>query len=70
MKRLRIWTGPSLVSELAGKLRDAGVTVTVEGTEHVYVEAEGSDDSAASWNILVALFNTHGRDYGLRPRGV
>ena len=34
---LRVWTGATLVREMADKLRDAGVEVTLEGTEYVYI---------------------------------
>jgi hypothetical protein len=67
---LRVWTGPCLVRQLADKARDAGVTVTCEGTEHVYVRADGSDGDAAAWNVLVDLVRKHGTDFGLRPKVV
>lgn len=67
---LRAWTGPCLVRQLADKLRDAGVTVTCEGTEHVYVLSDGTEGDAAAWNVLVDLVRKHGTDFGLRPKVV
>lgn len=65
---LRAWTGPCLVGQIAEKARDAGLAVTCEGTEHVYVRADGSDEGAAAWNVLVDLVRKHGTDFGLRPK--
>ena len=62
------WTGPTLVGQIAGKMRDAGLTVTCEGTEKVYVESEGTDGDGAAWNVLAALCSKHATDFGLRPK--
>lgn len=64
------WTGPTLVKQIAEKMRDAGLTVTCEGTESVYVVAEGETQDGASWNVLAALCSKHGVDFGLKPRAV
>jgi hypothetical protein len=64
--KMKAWTGPTLVKQLADKLREAGINVTLEGTETVYFVAEGSYPDAAGWNTLVDLMNTHGTDFGLR----
>lgn len=64
--RLRAWTGPGAVREIAAACRDAGLHVVCEGTEHVYVDVEGSAPDAAAWNALASLFAKHGKDYGLR----
>src|SRR5512147_2293962 len=50
--KLRIWTGPTLVKEVTTKLREAGVEVVEEGTEHVHVRSEGSDRLGAAHNVL------------------
>ena len=63
-----LWTGPCLVKQLAEKAREAGLTVTCEGTETVYVVSEGTDAGGAGWNVLVALVQKHGTDFGLRPK--
>lgn len=65
--RLRLWTGPIGVKEIATSARRAGYHVT-EGTEHIYVESEGSDRAAAHHNFLVDLKKSAGTDYGLRVR--
>ena len=38
MNRFRIYCGPTCVHTLAELLRDAGIPVQTEGTEHVYVQ--------------------------------
>lgn len=68
--KLRAWTGPSSVTEIAAELRRAGVTVECEGTEHVYVVAEGSHAEGAAWDVFVDLNRVCGRDFGLRFRSV
>lgn len=60
------WTGPTIVKQIAEKMRAAGVTVLWEGTERVGVEAEGATKEGARWNVLVDLRRTHGTDFGLR----
>ena len=62
------WTGPVLVKQIADKMRDAGLTVTCEGTEAVYVVSEGETPEGASWNVLAALCSNHTTDFGLKPR--
>lgn len=39
MNRYRLYTGPTLVATTAARLREAGLTVTCEGTEAVYLTA-------------------------------
>jgi hypothetical protein len=39
----RVWTGPTLVQHAANLLRKAGLTVNVEGVQHVHVEAETAE---------------------------
>lgn len=64
--KLKFFTGPTCVREIATGMTEAGIKVAIVGTEHVYVEAEGSDELAARWNVLASLMQTHGKDYGLR----
>lgn len=68
--KLRIWTGPTLVKELTGKLKEAGVTVVEEGTECVHVRSEGSCRDAAAHNILATLMKAYNTDFGLRPKAI
>jgi hypothetical protein len=63
-----VWTGPCLVGQLADKMREAGLTVACEGTEHVHVESEGETVDGASWNVLAALCSKWATDFGMRPR--
>jgi hypothetical protein len=68
--KLRIWTGPTLVRELTTKLREAGVEVVCEGTEHVHVRSEGSDRHAAAHNVLATLMKAYNTDFCLKPQAV
>ena len=69
MKALfQCWTGPVLVKQIAAKMRDAGLTVTCEGTESVYVVSEGETADGASWNVLASLCSKWTTDFGLRPK--
>lgn len=67
---LRIWTGPTLVHQLAEKLTEAGIEVCERGTEHVIVKHEGMDAAGASWNVIADLMRKHGTDFGLRPKSL
>lgn len=53
-------TGPTIVKAMAQKCREAGLTVTCEGTERVYVEATDR------YHVLAELRRVHGTDFGLR----
>lgn len=66
--RFKIWAGPSWVGQMADKCRQAGLSVVTQGTENIYVDAKGQTRDGAAWNILVDLYNTHGTDFGVRPR--
>lgn len=68
--KLRVWTGPTLVKEITAKLRQAGVEVVCEGTEHVHVRSEGSDRMAAAHNVLACLMKVHKTDFCLKPQAV
>lgn len=63
----RCWTGPVLVKDVARMMREAGVTVHCEGTEHVLIVSEGETRDGAAWNVLASLYRKHGTDVGLRP---
>lgn len=65
--RLKAWTGPTAVAEMVDRLFEAGVYVTVGGTEHVYLEASGVDVFDAGQAVIQALQRRHGKDFGLRP---
>jgi hypothetical protein len=81
--RLRVWTGPTLVHGIAEKVRLAGLTVTIVGTEHLYVDIETKalhDQDvaltgeqirlAAEHNFRAALRACHDTDFGLRPEWI
>lgn len=63
----RCWTGPTCVKAVAKMMREAGLTVECEGTEHVLVISEGLTLDGAAWNILADLCRKHGTDVGLKP---
>lgn len=65
--RLQFWTGPAFVDQIAQAAVAAGYDVE-QGTENIYLEAEGSDSQAAAHNFLVDLQRVHGTDYGLKLR--
>ncbi len=53
--KLVAWTGPTAVKEVADKLRYAGVAVSCEGTERVFVSVEGETPRAAEEAIAEKL---------------
>lgn len=65
MYKLSFFTGPTLVHEIAKKMREAGIRVTCEGTETVWVEAEGHDSLYARLGVASDLRRKHGTDFGL-----
>lgn len=65
-QKVDFWTGPTLVSELAEKVREAGLELLLEGTERIYLAVEGTTPEAAKWNALAQLEKTHGTSFGLR----
>jgi hypothetical protein len=66
--KLRYWTGPTQVEEWADRLVASGVKVTVRGTEHVYVEAQGSSENAAEHNVAADYEKHYKLPYPLRAR--
>jgi hypothetical protein len=62
-------TGPTIVHQIADKMREAGVAVSCEGTEHVYIDAAPNVGELATdlrYQILAVLREKHGTDFGLR----
>lgn len=64
--KLRAHTGPTIVKEMAEKCREAGLNVTIEGTEHVYIEQPGKDTYEMNEEIRKALTKKHGTAFGLK----
>jgi hypothetical protein len=64
--RLPFHTGPTIVRQIAQKMREAGISVAIEGTERVYVDCEGEDRWSANQAVLRALREKHGTVFGLR----
>jgi hypothetical protein len=48
--RIRLFVGPTAVAEIADKIRAAGFTVDIEGTEHIHYRAPYVD----GWGTLSA----------------
>jgi hypothetical protein len=64
---LQAWTGPCSVGRLAEACRKAGLDVTCEGTERVYIAVPYSPDRyVAGFDACEALRKTHGTTFGLR----
>ena len=55
---LKAWTGPCAVKEVAAGLRELGVTVTIEGTEHVYVSVVRDTEAQACHALRWVLRST------------
>lgn len=68
--KVKFWTGPTLVKDIADAMRKAGIQVDLEGTEYVYVTSEGDSFDGAAWNVLADLKREHGYDFGLSGRRV
>lgn len=63
--KLSFYTGPTIVRQIAEKMREAGVRVTCEGTERVWCIVEAEDDLSARLDVLNALRAKHGTTFGL-----
>lgn len=68
--KLRVYTGPVQVAALAEKCREAGLQVTVEGTEHLHLLVPGTDVEDAKYAFQRALLDTHVTTFGLRARAL
>lgn len=62
--RVKFIVGPCLVKQLAQKFREAGFFLT-EGTETLYLPAQGQDFTEAVGSILDTLKRKHGTTFGL-----
>lgn len=52
LRRVRIWTGPVQVNEIAKRAEAAGYVSVLAGTEHIHVSLE---DKLDGWGILESL---------------
>jgi len=64
--RMRCWTGPVDVKHDACLLRDAGLNVVCEGTEHVYLDVAATNTDTAREKIIQAMIAKHGSVKGMR----
>lgn len=65
--KLKFHTGPTIVNEIADKMKSAGLHVTCIGTEHVYLEEWTSGDHIdARITALDMLRSVHGTNFGLK----
>ena len=69
MKRYRIktWTGPAHVGQLAAKVSSAGLNVVCAGTEHLFVDVEATTGEVAVSTFMSKLHTRYGHFFGLRP---
>ena len=51
----RIWVGASAPEQYAALMAEAGVNVTVIGTEHVHVQIAGADSERGRENLFALL---------------
>ena len=63
---MKAWVGPSYVSDFSRWMKEAGIKVLIEGTEHLHIEAEGDSLSSAAENVSTALIKRHKTDFCLR----
>ena len=59
--RFKVYCGPTVVKPLADSLRRAGVHVTLEGTEHIYITALCSDEFT-----MLQVLKTHMHGFTVR----
>lgn len=62
LHRFRLHVGPTLVHPMAEKCQEAGITVTCQGTAHLYLEVETDSVSTDSGRcaVLELLRKKHG----------
>jgi hypothetical protein len=71
VRQTSFYTGPTIVGQTAAKFREAGFTVTCEGTEKVWIEyvanvaSEPTIRDAERQQILAKLHQVHGTSFGL-----
>jgi hypothetical protein len=59
--KFKLYTGPTIVKQTADELRNAGIEVTVEGTEHVHFLADGDRDQ-----VTLQLRDILGPQWGVK----
>jgi hypothetical protein len=59
--KFKLYTGPTIVKQTADILRNAGINVTTEGTEHVHFIADGDRDG-----VTLQLREVLGPQWGVR----
>lgn len=57
--KLSYYTGPTAVVATAQLFREAGIDVTVEGTEHIHLTMAGADPLGAKLALWDALAAAH-----------
>ena len=65
-----VYVGPTQVASMAEDFRVAGVVVTTEGTERVFVLEDGATPEDARAMFLAMLRATYGHAFCLAPRDV
>ena len=67
--RLKVWTGPTLSTQIGRMMKRAHLNVVVSGTEHVYVDVKGTSCAGAGNDMLAMLHRKFRTDFGLRVSG-
>lgn len=65
---MKAYTGPTVVKEIASRVKSAGIDITMIGTEHIYIVAAGESLEDAAHHAHAAIVKKCGRDFGLRFR--
>lgn len=66
--RLKAFTGPTQVKQLADKIRESGSIDLLEGTEHVYWTCSGDNAEHAAFRAVENIKRVHGTAFGLTPQ--
>jgi len=64
--RIRFRVGPAWVTELGRKVQETGLCVNV-GTEHLWIDATGTDLTDATLRVQGTVKAIHGTDLGICP---
>jgi hypothetical protein len=67
--KIKAHVGPCFVQQYAAMMERAGLKVTFQGTEHIYLDGEGQSPSGAAWNASVDWRKTHKRKRRRRSTG-
>jgi hypothetical protein len=67
---LKVWTGPCAVKAFAEKFRDAGINVSIEGTEHIHIIVPDEEFYLAQHKVRERLRSVFGTTFGVKVQGL